>query len=258
MSWTAGLVGGAAVAVAAVSGGAVLLAANDGDRSLAPVVVPVVSSVPTMVPTSVETAVTTSTEAPTTVAPDMPPVAALSPPVTVAMGLAERVGVLTLRGDEFMLDGVELDVGPDWWAASTSAGADLDGDGVIGTWFQEMNGLVGRSIKVLADVEDDDIDAFEVNGVLVRSLDSLTPPWSDGDDDRDERSRDVVLPAGGLTGDAASAIALAQIPGIVTDARLDADDGRIIWDLEVRATDGVEYDVEIDAVTGVVLEMYRD
>lgn len=76
-----------------------------------------------------------------------------------------------------------------------------DGDGSVGTWWQEMSGLLGRSITVLGDVEDDDIDAYEVNGVAVRPLNSATPPWRDAEQ--------------------VKAIALGQVPGIVTDARLE-------------------------------------
>lgn len=261
MSWKAGLIGGAAVAVAAASGGAVLLAANDGDRSVAPVVIPNVSVVPASVP-AVETPPVSVVPQlpPVTVTPQLPPVTAVSPPVTVAVGVAERVGVLSMRGDEFMLDGVEVDIGPDWWAASTLAGADLDGDGVVATWWQEMTGLLGRSITVLGEVDDGDIDAFEVNGVPVRALDAASPPWSGGgrDDDWTDERREPELPVGGVTMEQATAIALAQIPGVVTDARLDVDDGLTIWDFEIRSVDGAEYDVEIDALSGQVLEVYRD
>lgn len=302
MTWKAGVIGGAVVAVMAASGGAVLLAAGDGERMLTPLEVPATSTVATTTTTTVVGAPTNRPVSPPSSSPaaSVPPVSPRPPvsgvpaspsvsigrsansganPVgavpktrtTAVSGLVEQVGVLRLSGDDFLLGAVELDLGPSWWLATTSAGVDLDGNGAVGTWWQEMNGLVGRTITVLGDVEDDDIDVFEVNGVALRPLDSPRPPWAGGphDDKGDrgphtghgrghERRGDAAVPAGALSAEEAGVIALEQIPGALIDVRLDVDDGRATWEVEIMATDGVEYDVEIDAVTGRVLEVERD
>lgn len=60
-----------------------------------------------------------------------------------------------------------------------------------------------------------------------------------------------------LTQDEAQAIALAQVSGAdashVTKCKLDRDDGRTVYEVEIRYN-AMEYDFEIDAYTGTILE----
>ena len=69
-----------------------------------------------------------------------------------------------------------------------------------------------------------------------------------------------AVPAAGatrITREQALAIALAQVPGAkdthVRELQLDEDDGRWIYEVEIRYN-GMEYEGEIDAATGTILE----
>ncbi|NEC06987.1 PepSY domain-containing protein [Streptomyces sp. SID7909] len=64
-----------------------------------------------------------------------------------------------------------------------------------------------------------------------------------GDDDR---AAPVRVPAG------AKAMAKA-VPGTVTEAELDEEDGRLVWELEVYGSDKVWHDVTVDAESGKVV-----
>lgn len=53
-------------------------------------------------------------------------------------------------------------------------------------------------------------------------------------------------------------IALAQVPGQVVKVELDWEHGRQIYEVDIRAQNGVKYEVEIDAHTGQVLRVKVD
>ena len=171
---------------------------------------------------------------------------------SVVPGLAERSGVLRVVGDEFYMESREADFGPDRWMIATIAAGDLDRNGTTETWWKEVNGLVGRNVTVLGDVDDDDIDVFQINGVNVRPFDRPAP-WSD---EWKNYNRNVAPPS--INMDQAMQIALAQISGSVIAVELDADDGEVYWSLEVRGNDGLLYDIEIDANSGRVIDVDRD
>ena len=60
-----------------------------------------------------------------------------------------------------------------------------------------------------------------------------------------------------ITAKEAIAIALKQTPGTVKDVELDKDDGRAYFEIEIK--DGkYEYEYEIDAVTGKILDFEKD
>ncbi|WP_088318190.1 PepSY domain-containing protein [Kineosporia sp. R_H_3] len=73
----------------------------------------------------------------------------------------------------------------------------------------------------------------------------------------DHGSQAVAVPAG-VTLDRARTIALGVKAGTVREADLDDEDGRTVWDVEVRGTDGAKWEITIDAVTGDVLKTERD
>ena len=66
---------------------------------------------------------------------------------------------------------------------------------------------------------------------------------------------------GTISRDKARDIALAKVPGAteknVTKLTLDRDDGRLIYEIEIKYN-GMEYDFEINAADGVILEMEMD
>lgn len=82
----------------------------------------------------------------------------------------------------------------------------------------------------------------------------------DRDDDRDDDGDDKRVQASNtklLTQDEAIAIAMKSAKGKVTEITLDEDDDRFVYEIEIR--DGqMEYDFEIDAVTGAVLEFDKE
>lgn len=53
--------------------------------------------------------------------------------------------------------------------------------------------------------------------------------------------------------------ALTQYPGaIIEDSELDLENGRYIYELELRDSTGVEWDLEFDAASGELLRNQRD
>lgn len=258
------------IGIGAVSALAVALAADtvfDGERG-APVdaqqvpTVAITDVVPTTAPSRTEMAPNRSggdIASMTTVAAQVDVVRA--EPTTVARvmlpGLVEVTGVIEQVGDELWMNGRELDFGPDRWITATIAAGDLDGDGNIGTWWQESRGLIGRQVTILALGDDDDLDVFVIDGVTVRPPYSEVPPWSDEWRSEVPTDEAAALLESGITAEQAGAIALAAVPGVVIDIEIDYSDGRPVWDVDLRASDGAVYDVEVDALTGSVLEIDR-
>lgn len=52
--------------------------------------------------------------------------------------------------------------------------------------------------------------------------------------------------------------ALSVKAGTITDRDLERDNGRYIYKLDIRADDGTEWDIKIDAATAEVLKTERD
>lgn len=75
--------------------------------------------------------------------------------------------------------------------------------------------------------------------------------------DRGDRSATATGTASGTTarttvGDAVAA-AVAAVPGTVTEAELDDEDGGLVWELDVYGSDRAWHDVTVDAGDGEVL-----
>lgn len=62
-----------------------------------------------------------------------------------------------------------------------------------------------------------------------------------------------------ITADRAKQIALDRAPAGVTvvKCKLDRDDGRLVYEIELRGN-GVEYECDVNAVTGVILDWEVD
>lgn len=52
--------------------------------------------------------------------------------------------------------------------------------------------------------------------------------------------------------------ALAEVPGTVTDAQLGNENGNVIWEVDVKGSDGAQHEVKIDAGNGTVLAAHVD
>jgi uncharacterized membrane protein YkoI len=250
---TAALVGaGTAVAVVAVT--------DDGSRAVPARELQGVSIVAPSTVVDPSRSPITSIPDSRTVAPagvDAVPVPTLDAGRGVVPGLQEVTGVVDYRRDEFRLDGRELDMGPDRWLTSTTATGDLDGNGSVETWWVELSGSIGRSVTILGDVDDDDIDVYEIDGLSVRPLYSEIAPWSDEWNAVDVPATIDEVLANGISADDAIRLALDQVPGVATDVEIDINDGRPYWEVDVRSLDGDLYDVEIDAITGRIIEIDR-
>ncbi|MGN8278657.1 PepSY domain-containing protein [Pseudomonas sp. SMV71] len=62
-----------------------------------------------------------------------------------------------------------------------------------------------------------------------------------------------------LTFEKLDAAALAEHPGAtLTDAELEEEYGKYIYQVELRDTEGIDWDLELDAVTGKVLKNHQD
>ncbi len=61
-----------------------------------------------------------------------------------------------------------------------------------------------------------------------------------------------------LTAEESKEIALEKIRGIVEEVELENEDGILIYEVEVRAEDGLEHEVIIDAQTGEIVAVELD
>jgi len=82
---------------------------------------------------------------------------------------------------------------------------------------------------------------------------------NDDDDFDNDDSDDKVIVSDGkfITEKAAIKIAMKQAKGTVTEVKLDEDDGRVIYEIEIQ-DDKYDYDFDIDAISGEVLKFEKD
>lgn len=162
-------------------------------------------------------------------------------------GLSELVGVLRAGpdsdadADDWYVSGVDLDVGPEGWVLATTAPGDFDGDGRIGTVFDELSALEGAEVTfgVRFDLDDDldDASVFTINGLTFRDPTLPTAPWQQPTDGQ-PASADAI----------AQAALVAVGPGsTVLDVYPETDDGFAGWEVEVRSSDGRRYEVLVTA-----------
>lgn len=58
--------------------------------------------------------------------------------------------------------------------------------------------------------------------------------------------------------DQAMQIALQQVPGQIVKTELEFDDGVLIYEIDIRTSEGHKYEVKVDANTGSVLRVKLD
>jgi len=61
-----------------------------------------------------------------------------------------------------------------------------------------------------------------------------------------------------LTLEAATKIALTELPGVILESELDNEDGVLAYDFEIQKTDGSVFEIEINAYTGSVISIEED
>ncbi len=81
-------------------------------------------------------------------------------------------------------------------------------------------------------------------------------PEDDKDDDEKLSSRDKKKAK--ITLEEARAIALKRVSGTVVEEELEKEKGRLQYAFDIRDSNGKVWDVEIDAVTGEVLQAAED
>lgn len=89
-------------------------------------------------------------------------------------------GVLDRCGSEYCVNGTGVDFGPPWHLERAEAPADLDRDGRIGTFAEEIAGLAGRTVTLTVEYGRTGVpDVFAVDGVFLRA--EIGPPgWAGG------------------------------------------------------------------------------
>lgn len=168
-------------------------------------------------------------------------------------GLEELVG--TLRSgddpDDWSVEGVDLEFGPDGWLASAPAIGDFDGDGRTVSVLEELRSLEGEEVTIgllyEEDDDHDDADVYTVNGVTYRDTDGGPAPWQVGTDQPAAERDAIVAAAVRAVGDGAR----------VDEVERETDDGWDGWHVEVVGADGKEWDVYLDAA-GNVTDVRQD
>ncbi|MBO0586740.1 PepSY domain-containing protein [Sporosarcina sp. E16_8] len=99
-----------------------------------------------------------------------------------------------------------------------------------------------------------DLDIDAKTGEILRTEKDNDNDVLDSDDSDDK----VIDPNGKfITEKAAIKIAMKQAKGTVTEVELDEDNGRVIYEIEIR--DGkYDYDFDIDAISGEVLKFEKE
>jgi uncharacterized membrane protein YkoI len=78
------------------------------------------------------------------------------------------------------------------------------------------------------------------------------------DNDDDERLSPAELAKVKITMEQARATALAKVSGEVIDQELEKEHGRLQYAIDIRTSEGKVFDVEIDAISGEVLQAVED
>ena len=86
---------------------------------------------------------------------------------------------------------------------------------------------------------------------------SLTAFSSQTDQEDDANNPELVSQAA-VSMEQAITIALAEVPGKVTESEIEEEDGTLVWEVEVLGSDNNEYELKIDANDGRVLEKELD
>ena len=113
------------------------------------------------------------------------------------------------------------------------------------------------------DRSDDEYEVEVENGSVSYELDinattgEVVKKEIDDKSDKKEASKATTKNKSYITAKEASAIALKHSPGTVKEVELDDDDNRPHFEIEIK-DDKYEYEFEIDAVTGKILDFEKD
>jgi hypothetical protein len=83
--------------------------------------------------------------------------------------LEEITGLFEYDGTNFYIGEAELHFGPTWYITSAESSIDYDNDGVNEYIFDELQGLVGTTVTVMAHEQSENwYSVFEINGETYR------------------------------------------------------------------------------------------
>jgi len=112
-------------------------------------------------------------------------------------------------------------------------------------------------VEVKSDGVEYDLDIDARTGKVLRTERDDNDNDNDDFDDHDSDDKVIVSDGKFITEKAAIEIAMKQAKGTVTEVELDEDDGRVIYEIEIK--DGkYDYDFYIDATSGEVLKFEKD
>lgn len=98
-------------------------------------------------------------------------------------GLERLEGVLlpSSEADEWLLGGLEIDIGPVPWMRQTIVESDIDGNGATESVYEELKGVSGTDVEIWVRFDNtrDDAELFAINEVFIRDPTSQEPPWDD-------------------------------------------------------------------------------
>jgi len=162
--------------------------------------------------------------------------------------LDELRGTVTADDDgDLVVDGVELDFGPDEWVRTAGEVADLDGDGTTAGLETEIAALEGREVVLLVRLDDDgdEAEVFVVDDVTYRDVADAAAPWQGS------------TGAGGTGGADVEAVEAAALEAVGSGSRVTGTDpetgaGEVAWEVEVVDADGREHTVLLDADAAVL------
>jgi uncharacterized membrane protein YkoI len=107
---------------------------------------------------------------------------------------------------------------------------------VIGLFFVSGPQTVSAQNKPIPDVKEKKADC------------------DDEDDDDDEEITEADRALVKISIKDAKSVALGRVPGKILDAEFEKEHGRLQYAFDILGEDGKTYDVEIDAITGEVLQ----
>jgi uncharacterized membrane protein YkoI len=119
--------------------------------------------------------------------------------------------------------------------------------------LEDEDGTIVYEIEIRAEdgtEQEVEIDATTGDVVKVEAEDD-----EEGDE---EQSQAELAKQAKVTEEEAIKIALEEVPGTVEKVELEDENGAIIYDIEIRAEDGTEQEVEIDAATGDVVKVEHE
>ena len=120
--------------------------------------------------------------------------------------------------------------------------------------LEDENGTIVYEIEIRAEdgtEQEVEIDATTGEVVKVEAED-------DEEEGDDEQSQAELAKQAKVTEEAAIETALGQVPGTVEEIKLEVEDGKIVYDIDVIAEDGTKQEVKVDATTGKVVKVEHE